>query len=169
MKKLSQLGIGIAGAAMLIAAIAVAFAAEFELRKINPPTLNQHPVYTQVATVSGEKTFVLVAGQTDRPIQYEPRSDSCRHSDWHNQYIGTMDNVERGLAAAGATWDDVVFIRKFTTDMVKYLATTADKENPVPQYFEPFQAPPSTLIEVVALSEPCQLLEIDVMAVVQAS
>ena len=46
-----------------ITAIAAAFAADFEHKKINPPDLHKHPVYSQVAKVSGEKTFVFVAGQ----------------------------------------------------------------------------------------------------------
>jgi enamine deaminase RidA (YjgF/YER057c/UK114 family) len=131
--------------------------------------LHKHPVYSQVSKVSGEKTLVFVAGQVDRGLEYEMRSDSCQHSDWRGQYIGTMENVGRGLTAAGATWDDVVFIRKFVTDMGAYLAMTGSPGSNLPEYFKDWEAPPSTLIQVVALSEPCQLLEIDVMAVIPSS
>jgi enamine deaminase RidA (YjgF/YER057c/UK114 family) len=74
-----------------------------------------------------------------------------------------MDNVTHALEAGGATWDDVVFIRKFTTDMEQFLALSD-----VPEYWDQGKAPSSTLVEVVQLSEPCQLLEIDVIAVVAA-
>ena len=133
------------------------------LERINPPTLHHHPVYSQVTTVSGDMKLVFVAGQVDRPLDYTLRSDSCAHDDWRGQYIGTMDNVTKALEAAGATWNDVVFIRKFTTDMDAYLAI-----DDVPDYWEPGKPPASTLIEVSKLSEPCQLLEIDVTAVVDA-
>lgn len=152
-----------------VVAFAAAFAADFEHKKINPPDLHKHPVYSQVSKVSGEKTLVFVAGQVDRGLEYEMRSDSCQHSDWRGQYIGTMENVGRGLTAGGATWDDVVFIRKFVTDMGAYLAMTGSPDSNLPEYFKDWEAPPSTLIQVVALSEPCQLLEIDVMAVIPSS
>ncbi len=136
---------------------------QVDLKRINPPTLNEHPVYAQVTTVSGDMKLVFVAGQVDRPLGYSPRSNECAHSDWRGQYIGMMDNVTKALEAGGATWDDVVFIRKFTVDMQKYLALSD-----VPQYWSPGKAPSSTLVQVVALSEPCQLMEVDVTAVVSA-
>lgn len=134
-----------------------------DLKRIDPPTLNKHPKYAQLTTVSGDMKLVFVAGQVDRPLAYVPRSNECAHSDWRGQYIGMMDNVTKALEAGGATWDDVVFIRKFTTDMQAFLALSD-----VPEYWDPDKAPSSTLIEVVALSESCQLMEVDVMAVVAA-
>ena len=133
------------------------------LERVNPPTLNEHPAYAQLTTVSGAMKFVFVAGQVDRPLGYEPRSNECAHSDWRSQYIGTMDNVTKALEAGGANWSDVVFIRKFTTDMDEYLALS---KLDLPDYWDPGEAPSSTLVEVVKLSEPCQLIEIDVIAVV---
>ena len=135
----------------------------FNLTRIDPPTLNKHPKYAQLTTVTGAMKFVFVAGQVDRPLVYTPRSNDCGHDDWRGQYIGVMDNVTKALEAGGAGWDDVVFIRKFTTDMKGFLSLSD-----VPDYWDPDKAPSSTLIQVVALSEPCQLLEIDVIAVVAA-
>jgi len=134
-----------------------------ELTRIDPPTLNKHPKYAQLTTVSGDMRMVFVAGQVDRPLGYEPRSNECAHSDWPGQYVGMMDNVTKALEAGGATWDDVVMIRKFTTDMKEFLALSG-----VPDYWDPDKAPSSTLVEVVALSEPCQFMEVDVIAVVPA-
>jgi hypothetical protein len=74
-----------------------------------------------------------------------------------------MHKIEESLKVAGATWDDVVFIRRFTVDMNKYLATVYDPS--IPHHWKG-RPPPSTLIEVSALSEPCQLMETDVFAVV---
>jgi 2-iminobutanoate/2-iminopropanoate deaminase len=149
------------GAALVVSSCASVTGVDLE--RVNPPTLNKHPVYAQLTTVSGAMKFVFVAGQVDRPLGYEPRSNECAHSDWRSQYIGTMDNVTKALEAGGATWSDVVFIRKFTTDMDEYLALS---KLDLPDYWRPGEAPSSTLVEVVKLSEPCQLIEIDVIAVV---
>ena len=80
--------------------------------------------------------------------------------------IGVNENVERGLHAAGANWDDVVFIRRFVLDMAAYRAVVFDRDNAIPGVWEDRDPPPSTLIEVGALSELGQLLEVDVFAAV---
>ncbi len=137
---------------------------EFVFERINPETLNRHPAYSQVTTISGETRFIYVADQVDRGLDYTPGSNACQHDDWRGQIIGVNENVERGLQAAGATWDDVVFIRRFVLDMTAYRAVV----NAIPSVWENRDPPPSTLIEVGALSEPCQLLEVDVFAAVSA-
>ncbi len=58
-------------------------------------------------------------------------------------------------------------IRCFTVSMKGYISTVRDRKNPVPRYWKRWESPPSTLVEVVRLSEPCQLMEPDVMAVVK--
>jgi enamine deaminase RidA (YjgF/YER057c/UK114 family) len=145
---------------------AMAQTTEFKLERMDPPTINTHPAYSQVTVVSGPQKLIFVAGQIDRPIDYTPGSNRCRHEDWAGQYRGMNENVELALKAAGATWNDVVFIRRFVVDMKKYLATIRDPQNPIPDYWKGEKRPPSTLIEIKALSEPCQLMETDVIAVV---
>jgi enamine deaminase RidA (YjgF/YER057c/UK114 family) len=76
------------------------------------------------------------------------------------------DTDERAPPAAGASWTAVVFIRRFVVAMKQYWAAIRDPNNPVPDYWKGPTRPPSTLIEVRALSEPCQLMETDVIAVV---
>jgi hypothetical protein len=41
-----------------------------------------------------------------------------------------MQKIEESLKAAGTTWDDIVFIRRFTVDVKKYLATAYDHSIP---------------------------------------
>jgi enamine deaminase RidA (YjgF/YER057c/UK114 family) len=144
----------------------LAQSSEPKMERIDPPTLNVHPAYSQVTVVTGPHKLIFVAGQLDRPIDYRPGSNRCRNQDWAGQYRGMNDNVELALKAAGATWNDVVFIRRFVVDMQKYIATIRDPQNPIPDYWKGQKRPPSTLIEVKALSEPCQLMETDVIAVV---
>ena len=145
---------------------ALAQSGDFKMERIDPPTINTHPAYSQVTVVRGPHKLIFVAGQIDRPIDYRPGSNRCQHEDWAGQYRGMNENLELALKAAGATWNDVVFIRRFVVDMKKYLAAIRDPQNPIPDYWKGQKRPPSTLIEVKALSEPCQLMETDVIAVV---
>lgn len=138
-----------------------------DIKRINPPTLYETSAYTQVTTVSAGMKLVMVAGQVGRELNpegpnTEENSDACPHPDMRGQYIVTMENVGKALAAGGATWDDVVRIRKFTTDMDAYLEVSHD----LPVYWSPDKPPSSTLIEVSGLANPCFLVEIDVTAVV---
>jgi enamine deaminase RidA (YjgF/YER057c/UK114 family) len=145
---------------------ALAQSNEFKMERIDPTTINTHPAYSQVTVVTGPSKLIFVAGQIDRPIDYKPGSNRCRHEDWAGQYRGMNENLELALKAAGASWTDVVFIRRFVVDMKKYLAAIRDPNNPIPDYWKGQKRPPSTLIEVKALSEPCRLMETDVIAVV---
>lgn len=139
---------------------------EFSFKRINPDSLNKHPYYSQVTTVSGDARFIYVAGQTDRAVEYKIGSNECRHDDWRGQIIGVRENVGKALQAAGASWDDVVFIRRFVVDMVGFRKVLANRDQPLPGLWQNRPPPPSTLIEINKLSEPCQLLEIDVFAAV---
>lgn len=151
----------------IVAGLLTATADELELKRLDPEELNTHPYYSQLTTVQGDAKFIYVAGQTDRAVDYQVGDDACRHDDWRGQYEGVHENVGKALAAAGATWDDVVFIRRFVTDMIPFRQIMGNKDNPPPRYFAN-RPPPSTLIQVVALSEPCQLIEVDVFAVIGA-
>lgn len=156
--------------ALLLAAPAVGAGEKetLDFQRIDPAALNRHPFYSQVTVVQGDAKHIYVAGQTDRAVDYKFGDNACRHDDWRGQYIGVHENVAAALAAAGATWDDVVFIRRFVTDMQGFRSVMGDRENPPPALWHSRRPPPSTLIQVVALSEPCQLLEVDVFAVVAA-
>ena len=110
--------------------------------------------------------LIFIAGQVDRAVDYHPGNNECRHADMRGQNIGAMENIEKALAAAGAIWANVVSIRRYTVDMQGYLNVVMDRDEPPPAYWQPGAAPPSTLVEVVRLSEPCQLLEHEVMAIV---
>ena len=128
--------------------------------------MNDHPAFSHVTTVSGDARFVYGAGQTDVAADHQPGANDCRNDDLRGQIIGVNANVTRGLEAAGATWDDVVFVRRFVLDIPEYRRISADATNPLPTPWENRPPPPSTLIEVTALAEPCFQVEIDVFAAV---
>ena len=134
------------------------FAAEVE--RINPASLYKHPAYTRIITARGGK-IIFMAGQTPSDINYK-----CVHpGDYKAQYIAVMDGLKTGLEAAGATFDNVVHRRAYVLDMDKYLAVTRDPEM-AGRYWNRDKLPASTLVQVGRLSDPCFLIEIEIVAVV---
>jgi len=166
LKRLRWAGLGVIAGLAIAGTLVRAGVTDFAFERLDPEALNFHPAYAQATTVRGDAKFIYVAGQVDRPKDYTPRSNRCRHSDMRGQYIGTHENVERALTAAGAGWNDVVFIRRYVTDLREWREALDDEENPVPNYWEGHRPPPSTLIQVEALSETCQKIEVDVFAAV---
>ena len=135
---------------------------EFAFERINPDDLSSHPAFSHVTTVSGDAKLIYIAGQTDVASDHVPGANDCRHDDMRGQTMGVMDNVGHALVAAGATWDDVVFIRRFVLDVPEYRQAMGE----LPSVWENRPPPPSTLIGVTELAEPCFLVEIDVFAAV---
>ena len=133
----------------------------FERTHINPPELFRHPAYTRVITVAPPGRLVFIAGQTPSDAQYAP----VAVGDLRAQYLHVMDALSLQLAAAGATWADVVFRRIYVLDMDGFLAMQRDPS--LPQPWPADLPPPSTLIGVTRLSQPDFGLEIDLMAVTQ--
>ena len=131
-----------------------------EVQRINPPGLYKHPAYTRVITSRGG-TIIFMAGQTPSDMNYK-----CVHpGDYKAQYVAVMDGIKTGLEAAGATFDNVVHRRAFVLDMDKYLAVTRDPEM-AGRYWNRDKLPASTAVQVSRLSDPCFLIEIEVVAVV---
>ncbi len=129
---------------------------------INPPELFRHPSFTRVVTVSGPMRLVFVAGQTPSDEQYRVVAPG----DYLGQYRQVMENLSVQLKAAGATWDDVVYRRIFTLDVDALVA--ALRATSGAGYWNADTPPGSTLIGVTRLSDPAFLVEIDLLAVVDA-
>ncbi|HEY4277366.1 MAG TPA: RidA family protein [Conexibacter sp.] len=73
-----------------------------------------------------------------------------------------MENLRRALAAAGATFDDVVKITSFVIDVSEYA-----KIAPVREEYLSAPYPASSMVEVNGLMQPELLIEIEAVAVVQ--
>lgn len=129
---------------------------------INPEALYRHPSFTRVVTVSGPMKLVFVAGQTPTDAQYQVVAPG----DYRAQYRQVMENLDVQLKAAGATWGDVVYRRVFTLDVDALIAALRAESGA--GYWEPDRPPGSTLIGVTRLSDPAFLVEIDLLAVVEA-
>lgn len=133
----------------------------YERKDLDPPELYEHPAFKRVVTVQGDMKLVFIAGQTPSDENYE----CVAPGDYKGQYLQVMKNLDIQLKAAGATWDDVVFRRMFVRDVDEFFKIFY--EDDLPRYGD--GRPPSTLIGVTRLSQPGFLIEIDLMAVVEAS
>lgn len=127
----------------------------------NPAGVFRHPGFTRVVTVEGPMRFVFVAGQTGSDENYE-----CVPGGLKAQYLKVMQNLEIQLKAAGAGWGDVVYRRTYVLDMDEYLRVRKDPS--LPAYWNADNMPGSTSVAVSRLSDPQFLIEIDLLAAVQA-
>ena len=130
--------------------------------RIEPEGLHDHPAYTHLITVAPNAKMLFVAGQ----VAADANGKCVGAGDWRAQYVQIMENLKTALAAGGATFADVVFIRRFVTDIDAFFAVTRGAQQPLPDYWAG-QPPASTLIEVKRLASTCFLMEFDVQAVVQ--
>ncbi|MGI8554433.1 MAG: RidA family protein [Dehalococcoidia bacterium] len=127
---------------------------------LNPPGLSQPPSYRQVVMASGG-TLVFVSGQ----VALDAQSQLIGSGDLRTQTRQVFENLKTALAAAGASFADVV---KITTYIVNY--TPADREVLAEvrgRYLSNENPPASTLIGVQALAREDFLIEIEATAVVE--
>jgi reactive intermediate/imine deaminase len=126
------------------------------IKRTNPPELSKPTGYTHVIEVTGGKT-VFVSGQ----IALDKEGKVVGEGDMKAQAEQVFKNLQAALAAAGATFKDVVKMNTYTTDMSQVQAIRDVRA----RYFAD-AAPASTLVQVVRLARPEFLLEIEVIAVV---
>ncbi len=113
--------------------------------------------YSHVVSATGR--LVAISGQ----VAFD-EAGTVVHGGAAEQAEQAFENVRRCLAAEGATFDDVVKLTYYVTD-IQFLAeirTVRDRLMPGAE------KPASTAVQVVALALPEFLLEIDAFAVVAA-
>ena len=140
----------------MLPALAFAQARAPQINRTNPPTLSKPTGYTHVVEVTGGKT-VYISGQ----IALDKDGKVVGEGDMKAQAEQVFKNLQAALAAAGATFKDVVKMNTYITDMTQ---TPAVREVRA-RYFGD-TTPASTLVQVVHLARPEFLLEIEVIAVV---
>ncbi|HEY0336432.1 MAG TPA: RidA family protein [Burkholderiales bacterium] len=120
---------------------------------------NGNLLYTPVVTVHGaDHAHVYLAGQLAR----EPSGEMVGKGDMTAQIRKVCDNIGKGLAHAGATFDDVVRSTTYVTDIEEYYRCSAARFD----YFRK-NRPASVLIEVVRLGHRDAMVEIEVEAIVE--
>ncbi|WP_217254016.1 RidA family protein [Streptomyces sp. AC602_WCS936] len=114
--------------------------------------------YTHV--VLGTGRFVAVSGQ----LALDEGGKLVGDGDAAAQARQVFENLRRCLAAAGATFDDVVKLTFFVTDMAHMSAIRAARAEHIPDD----RLPAASAVQVAALVRPEFLMEIEALAVVSS-
>jgi enamine deaminase RidA (YjgF/YER057c/UK114 family) len=129
-----------------------------KIEHIRPSRLSKNPAYTQVVAARGART-VFVSGQAPTDAD----GNVVGAGDLAAQTEHVMENLKTALAAAGATFDDVV---KSTTFVVDYQPEHRNVIGAVRgRYISTENPPASTFVGVSALVGPEWLIEIEAIAV----
>jgi reactive intermediate/imine deaminase len=130
-----------------------------EIEVINPEGLPALGPYSHVITVRGGKT-VYVAGQ----VAVNSEGEVVGRGDLREQTRQVFENVQAALAAAGATFDDVVKVTMYVANYKpEDRAILMDVRN---QYISGERLPTSVLLGVQSLATNDLLIEMDAIAVV---
>src|SRR5690349_11815148 len=118
-----------------------------------------HPVstFTQACQVGPGGSVIFFSGITSR----DASSNVVHPGDIEKQTRQVFDNIVKILKAAGATTEDVVKTNAYVTHASYMEVYRRIKE----EYFGKI-GPPGTVVQVVALYDPNQLIEIEVIAIV---
>ena len=125
------------------------------VRYLNPQTLSVPTGYSHVAEVSSGRT-VYIAGQ----VALDKSGSVVGKGDFAAQATQVFENLKFALGAVGATFDNVVKVNTYVTDMSQ-IQTLRDIRN---KYYGKV-APASTLVEIVRLANPDLMIEIEAVAV----
>lgn len=126
---------------------------------LNPPTLCPTIGWTHVVTATAGKT-IYVSGQ----VSVNEKGEVVGKGDLKTQTVQVFENLKAALAAAGATFRDVVksnlYVVGLKSEQVPILREVRAR------YFDAKNPPASTLVGVEKLVGPDWLIEIEVVAVV---
>ncbi len=145
---------------LLLSIAAFAFAQSSRrqgVRYFNPPTLSVPTGYSHVVDVQSGRT-IYIAGQ----VALDKSGNVVGKGNFAAQTTQVFENLKFALAAAGATFDNVVKLNTYVTDMsqVQTLRDTRAK------YYGK-NAPASTLVQVGKLAREELMIEIEAIAIVQ--
>ena len=129
---------------------------EHRIQNLNPPTLSTPTGYTHVVQVHAGRT-IYIAGQ----VAFDRSGNVVGKGDFAAQTTQVFENLKSALAACGATFDNLVKVTTFVTDLsqMQTLRTIRGK------YYGK-NAPASTLVQITKLAHDDLLIEIEAIAVV---
>ena len=123
---------------------------------LNPSTLSTPTGYSHVVQVHRGRT-VYIAGQ----VALDKAGNIVGKGDFAAQATQVFENLKLALAAAGATFDNVVKVTTFVTDMAHIQALREIRG----KYYGK-NAPASTLVQIGKLANEALMVEIEAIAVV---
>lgn len=128
---------------------------DFRTPKTLPPTAG----YSHLAIVPASAKTIYISGQ----VPLDVNSKLVGEGDFKQQAEKVFENIALALADAGASFENVVKLGMYVTDMAN-LATLRE----VRDRFIQLKAPPtSTLVQVTAFFNPTILFEMDAIAVIE--
>ncbi len=129
-----------------------------EIEHIRPDALSNNPSYTHVVAARGDRIGV------DQDLTgIDGGGNVVGAGDLGAQTEQVMKNLDTALAAAGASFDDVVKITTFVVDyQPEHRAVLSEVRG---RYLSKENPPASTLLGVSALAGPEWLIEIEATAV----
>ncbi len=113
--------------------------------------------YSHVVKVTNPGSFVFIAGQG--PLDAD--MNLIGEGDIEAQARQTFENIRRNLAAAGATFSDIVKMVVYVLDIEAHQWPVRNVRG---EFIDADQPPVSTMVEVSKLAIPGMLIEIDVIA-----
>jgi enamine deaminase RidA (YjgF/YER057c/UK114 family) len=122
-----------------------------------PPGMTPGNGYSHAVSASGR--LVAIAGQ----VAMDEHGQMVGPDDPVAQTERVFENLGLALAAAGATFADIVKFGVYVTDM-SILPVVREIRD---RHVDPAQPPASTAVQVAALFRPGYLIEIDALAIVQ--
>jgi enamine deaminase RidA (YjgF/YER057c/UK114 family) len=117
------------------------------------------PAYSHVVTVTGPAKIIYIAGQLGRDLD----GNIVGPNDMRAQMEQTFKNLDACLKAAGATWADVVKTNTFVTNYAEF-----SKNSDVRMRYFGVASPTSTTIQISGLAQPEAMVEIEMVAVINA-
>ena len=125
-------------------------------RSTNPETIARPTGYSHVVEARGNHT-VYISGQ----VALDRQGNLVGADDMQAQAEQVFQNLQAALAAAAATFDDVVKVTYFLVDISQMQAVRDVRD----RYLNPALLPASTAVEVRQLVRKEFLLEIEAVAV----
>jgi enamine deaminase RidA (YjgF/YER057c/UK114 family) len=149
----------VAGAVTLAAAAGAAEAAQAQgrpnLRFQNPAGLSTPRGYSQVVEAMAPGRTVYLAGQT------AVDANGKIAEGFRAQATQVFENIKVALAAAGASFDQVVKLNTYLTDIPGQLPILREVRA---KYLNDAAPPASTTVQVVALADPHYMIEVEAVA-----
>lgn len=130
-----------------------------EVQYLRPPGLFASPMFSQVTTVVRGK-LIFVSGQ----VSWDDKGKVVHAGDLRAQTHQTFENVKTALAAAGATFDNVLKFTIYVVNLDRAKWKIVGEERA--KYINPERAPASTMVGVPGLVLEDLLVEIEAIAVI---
>ncbi len=132
-----------------------------KVRFSNPATIAKPPGYTHVVEISGPSRIVYFAGQLGLDLDNKLVGEA---GDFRAQATQAFENMRLALKSVGATFNDVVKINNYLTDM-SHIGIFREVRD---RFVNTAVPPASTTIAVTQLARPGALFEVEAVAMLAA-